>query len=160
MAGRRHLAREVAIQMLYQLDLNPDVTLDAVRIQIAEALTDETLKRFAWTLFVGVTENRAVIDQRITVVAANWSVTRMPVTDRNVIRLGAYELIYTDAPAGVVIDEALELAKSFGGANSIGFVNGILDRLIPEEKRVRLADRAATMIAPAAPVESQAAPVE
>ena len=139
MAGRRHQAREVVIQMLYQLDLNPDATLGSIREQIREALPDESLNRFAWDLFAGVTENRATLDQRITVVAANWSVSRMPATDRNAIRLGAYELIHTDTPAGIVIDEALELAKSFGGANSVGFVNGILDRLIPEEKRVRKA---------------------
>ncbi len=141
MAGRRHQAREVVIQMLYQLDLNPDATLGSIREQIREALPDESLNRFAWDLFAGVTENRTTLDQRITVVAANWAVSRMPATDRNAIRLGAYELIHTDTPAGIVIDEALELAKSFGGANSVGFVNGILDRLIPEEKRIRKSDR-------------------
>ncbi len=127
--------------MLYQRDLNPDATLGSIREQIREALPDESLNRFAWDLFAGVTENRTTLDQRITVVAANWSVSRMPATDRNAIRLGAYELIHTDTPAGIVIDEALELAKSFGGANSVGFVNGILDRLIPEEKRIRKPDR-------------------
>ncbi len=151
MAGRRHQAREVVIQMLYQRDLNPDATLGSIREQIREALPDESLNRFAWDLFAGVTENRATLDQRITVVAANWAVNRMPATDRNAIRLGAYELIHTDTPAGIVIDEALELAKSFGGANSVGFVNGILDRLIPDEKRVRKPDRSEPQ--PASPSE-------
>ena len=63
----------------------------------------------------------------------------MPPTDRNAIRLGAYELIYTDTPHPVVIDEALELAKSFGTANSASFVNGVLDKLVPESKRKPIA---------------------
>jgi N utilization substance protein B len=135
MSSRRHKAREVTLQMLYQQDLNPDATSDEIREQVQEALADEPLSRFAWSLFSGVMESRKVIDQKIDSVAANWSVSRMPATDRNVIRLGAFELLYTETPPGAVIDEALELAKSFGGANSVSFVNGILDRLIPDEKR-------------------------
>lgn len=135
MSNRRHQAREVALQMLYQKDLNPEAASDEIREQVQEALTDEPLSRFAWSLFTGVMESRTVIDKKIDAVAANWSVSRMPATDRNAIRIGAFELLYTDTPPGVVIDEALELAKSFGGANSVAFVNGILDRLIPEEKR-------------------------
>jgi N utilization substance protein B len=135
MSSRRHKAREVALQMLFQKDLNPDVAPDLIREQIQEALKDEQLCRFAWSLFAGVTESRAVIDDRIDAVAANWTVGRMPTTDRNAIRLGAFELLYTDTPPRVAIDEALELAKSFGNANSSAFVNGILDRLIPREKR-------------------------
>jgi transcription antitermination protein NusB len=143
MSGRRHQAREVVLQLLYQFDLNPDTSLASVREHIAEELADESLKQFAWELLMGVNERRVALDAQITAVAANWAVSRMPVTDRNAIRLGAYELIHTDTPAGIVIDEALELAKSFGGANSVGFVNGILDRLIPAEKRVRRAERTA-----------------
>lgn len=137
MSSRRHKAREVALQMLYQKDLNPDATSDEIREQVQEELTDEPLSRFAWSLFMGVMESRSAIDKQVNAVAANWSVSRMPATDRNVIRMGAFELLNTDTPAGVVIDEALELAKSFGGANSVAFVNGILDRLIPDEKRNR-----------------------
>lgn len=82
----------------------------------------------------------SVIDEKIEAVAANWTVGRMPTTDRNAIRLGAFELLYTDTPPRVAIDEALELAKSFGSANSSAFVNGVLDRLIPREKRQREAN--------------------
>ncbi len=137
MSSRRHKAREVALQMLFQKDLNPDVAPDLIREQIQEALKDEQLCRFAWSLFAGVTESRSVIDEKIEAVAANWTVGRMPTTDRNAIRLGAFELLYTDTPPRVAIDEALELAKSFGSANSSAFVNGVLDRLIPREKRQR-----------------------
>ena len=62
--------------------------------------------------------------------AVNWSLDRMPPTDRNVLRLGAYEILHTDTPDRVAIDEAIELAKSFGTAQSAAFVNGILDRVM------------------------------
>ena len=153
MSNRRHKAREVALQMLYQQDLNADATPDEIRNQVQEALTDEPLSRFAWSLFTGVMESRSAIDRKIDAVAANWSVSRMPATDRNAIRLGAFELLYTDTPPGVVIDEALELAKSFGGANSVAFVNGILDRLVPEEKRNRRSERSTDDSAQSGPAQ-------
>ncbi len=132
----RHQAREVALQMLFQKDLNPDVSAEIVREQMKELLeNNEQLCRFAWSLFAGTIESQKLIDKKIETVAANWTVSRMPPTDRNTIRLGAFELLYTDIPYPVVIDEALELAKSFGTAQSASFVNGILDRLVPEEKR-------------------------
>lgn len=121
--------------MLYQIDLNPDVGPDAVRDMLQDLLRDEDLSRFAWSLFAGVTELRGALDQLIEGAAANWSLSRMAPTDRNVIRLGLYELRYTETPHRVVIDEALELAKTYGGAQSSAFVNGVLDRLIPAEKR-------------------------
>ncbi|MBX3451108.1 MAG: transcription antitermination factor NusB [Planctomycetaceae bacterium] len=133
--SRRHKAREVVVQMLYQLDLNEDVAPDAVRGMIQEELRDETLARFAWSLFAGVMEARKQLDERIASAAANWSLGRMPPTDRNVLRLGAYELLFTETPHRVVIDEALELAKTYGTAQSSAFVNGILDRMVPSERR-------------------------
>lgn len=132
---RRHKAREVVLKMLYQRDLNADVPADTVREMIQEELRDEDLSRFAWSLFAGVMESRAALDLKIQEAAANWTVNRMAPTDRNAIRLGAFELLYTDTPPRVVIDEALELAKRYGGPQSSSFVNGILDKLIPEEKR-------------------------
>lgn len=131
MAVRRTRAREMALQMLFQQDLNPDVPADTVRELIIERLREESLARFAWSLFAGVMESRAALDARIEAIAANWSLKRMAPTDRNVLRLGAFELLYTETPARVAIDEALELAKRYGTAQSSQFVNGILDRLIP-----------------------------
>lgn len=137
--SRRHKAREVVLQMLYLKDLNPDVGFEQIRQMIQAELPDETLSRFAWGLFSGAMEFRPALDKKIEEAAVNWSLSRMAPTDRNVLRLGAYELLQTDTPHRVVIDEALELAKSFGGANSGSFVNGILDRLLPPEKRARAA---------------------
>ena len=142
MSSRRHQAREVVLQMLFQKDLNPDVSADMIREQIQELLeNNETMCRFAWSLFAGTIESLKAIDQKIESVASHWKVSRMPPTDRNAIRLGAFELIYTDTPYPVVIDEALELAKSFGTAQSASFVNGILDKLVPEAKRAAIANK-------------------
>ena len=80
-------------------------------------------------------ESRPEIDARIEAAAENWDISRMAATDRNTLRLGVFELYFTDTPHQVVIDEAVELARKFGSAQSAQFVNGLLDRLIPEEKR-------------------------
>lgn len=133
--ARRSKAREVAVQMLYQVDLNPEIELRAVRAMVDEALTDPDLREFAWRLFVGVREARPMLDDRIQSIAENWSLKRMAPTDRNVLRLGLYELINTDTPHRVVLDEAIEVARVFGSAQSAQFVNGILDKLVPPEKR-------------------------
>lgn len=133
--SRRSKAREVALQMLFQVDLNADVGPNMVREMIAERLPEEDLREFAWSLFSGTREFLALLDEKIAAVAAHWTLTRMAATDRNVLRLGAFELIQTDTPHRVVIDESLELAKKFGSDQSSQFVNGILDKLVPEEKR-------------------------
>lgn len=91
---------------------------------------NKTTRSFAWELFSGVMEYKQQLDQEIMRVAENWSLKRMAVTDRNILRLGAFELIHTDTPSAVVIDEAVELAREFGSAQSSQFVNGILDKLI------------------------------
>ncbi|WP_437204833.1 transcription antitermination factor NusB [Planctomicrobium sp. SH664] len=133
--AKRSKGRQVAIQMLYQVDLNPDVDGRMVRNMIADRLNDEDLKGFTWWLFAGVMEHRAELDERIQSVAENWKLSRMAATDRAVLRLGAFELLKTTTPVGVVIDEAIELAKKFGSSQSSQFVNGLLDRLVPSERR-------------------------
>ncbi len=134
--ARRSLAREVALQMLFQVDLNPDVDPQAVALMMRERLKDPELREFAWVLFSGVREYRALLDEKIESIAANWKLSRMAATDRNCLRLGAFELLQTGTPHRVVIDEALDLARKFGNEHSASFVNGILDKLVPPEKRV------------------------
>lgn len=132
---RRSKAREVVLQMLYQIDVNPDVGASTIREMIHEQLPDDDLRAFAWSLFAGARENRATLDSRISTAAENWTLVRMAPTDRNALRLGAFELLFTETPHRVVIDETIELARRFGTAQSPQFVNGILDKLIPPEKR-------------------------
>lgn len=97
-------------------------------------LREAELRDFSLSLVLGVLRNRDELDQLIAAKADNWSVARMAATDRNVLRLGAYELRYTDTPPRVAVDEAVELAKRFGSANSSQFVNGILDKLIERKE--------------------------
>ncbi|QDT96652.1 transcription antitermination factor NusB [Gimesia aquarii] len=127
----RKQARHLVVQMLYQVDLNPDITAGEVRRMIEEHGRNQTVRAFAWKLFTGVTEYKKQLDEEIVKVAENWSLERMAVTDRNILRLGAYELLHTETPSSVVLDEAIELAREFGSAQSSQFVNGILDKLIP-----------------------------
>jgi N utilization substance protein B len=130
MTGRSR-AREVVLQILYQDDLNPDADPKAIEDFMRQRLkTNAQLIEFARSLLSGVRRNRQELDAMLARCAANWSLERMAVTDRNVIRLGAYEMLYTTTPAPVVIDEAVELAKRFGAKQSAQFVNGVLDRFL------------------------------
>jgi len=95
---------------------------------------DPELVRFARSLLSGVRRNRPELDQMLADKADNWSLDRMAATDRNVLRLGAYEILYADTPGRVAINEAVELAKRFGTRQSAQFVNGVLDRLLHEHE--------------------------
>ena len=127
---RRSQAREVAFQVLYQDDLNPRNNPAEGDRFIERRLRADDMIAFARELVAGVRKNRAEVDARLEEIAANWSLKRMAATDRNVLRLGAYELLHTDTPPRVAIDEAVELAKRFGSAQSSQFVNGILDKVM------------------------------
>lgn len=118
--------------MLYQRDLNPEIDIKAVREMVDEQIDDPDLRDFAWSLYVSVMEARQAIDARIQEVAENWSLGRMSPIDRNILRLGSWELLRSNTPHQVVINEAVELAKKFGSAQSFGFVNGLLDKLAAE----------------------------
>lgn len=128
---RRSRAREIVLQVLYQNDLNAEQPEDVrMRFIHARLKHDRQLVRFAETLLAGIAQHKIEIDQRLEETAQNWKLSRMPVTDRNVLRLGAYEILFTDTPDRVAINEAIELAKRYGTKNSAQFVNGMLDRLM------------------------------
>jgi N utilization substance protein B len=127
---RRSRAREVALQLLFQHDQNPGVDRAAIERFAQDRLREASLAAFCLGLVDGVLAHRADIDARLTEAAENWRLPRMPGVDRNVLRLGAYELLHTpETPATVAIDEAIELARRYGSADSPGFVNGVLDRI-------------------------------
>ena len=134
--SRRSRAREVALQLLYEDDLNPGRATAAIEQFLDGRLKDEDLVVFAQGLVSGVRRNRDELDALLTKCADNWSLARMAVTDRNILRLGAYELLYTQAPPRVAINEAVELAKRFGAKQSAQFVNGVLDRFLQERARM------------------------
>ncbi len=138
--SNRHLARTVAMQTLYEWDFNhplAEVTkLDADNKKEIERLTEDNKQEFAPGLddqgFVealvnGVLKHRAEIDEAIVKYAPEWPIQQITTVDRNILRLGIYELKFAgDVPAKVAINEAIELAKSFGGESSGKFVNGVL----------------------------------
>jgi N utilization substance protein B len=132
---RRSRAREVALQLLYQHDSNPTVDRAAVERFVHDRLRDLALETFCLGLYDGTVGQRPAIDERLSAAAENWRLPRMAVVDRNVLRLGAYELLSTpDTPATVAIDEAIELARRYGSAGSPAFVNGVLDRLLGKDE--------------------------
>lgn len=127
--ARRSKAREVALQMLFQRDYNPDADARVLKNMIGERLEDENMFLFCWKLVSGVLEHQQELDEKISAVAENWSVDRMASTDRNAIRIGVYEMLFLETPPPVAIDEAIELSRKFGSKESTQFVNGIMDRL-------------------------------
>ena len=129
---RRSRGREVALQVLYQVEQNPGMSPDEVRRFIQRRLLeDRKLCEFTEGLIDGVQEHQAQIDTMISQVAENWRLDRMAAIDRNILRLGAYEMLFRpEVPAKVAINEALELAKRYSTAQSSRFVNGILDRVL------------------------------
>jgi N utilization substance protein B len=128
--ARRSRAREVVLQVLYQDDLNPAADPRVVDEFLRARLKGEDLVDFARSLWQGVRRNRDELDVLLKGAAANWSLERMAVTDRNLLRIATFEMLYTDTPGRVAIDEAVELAKRYGAEHSSQFVNGVLDKLM------------------------------
>lgn len=127
---KRTLARELALQILYQLDLRGHEVLNEVDEFLSRHASDPEVLGFARDLVFGCWERRSYLDARIEEVAKNWQISRMAAIDRNVLRLAAYELLFRDdIPPLVTINEAIELAKKYSTKNSGPFVNGILDNL-------------------------------
>ena len=127
----RTRSRECALQMLYQIDIRQSDAKQVIGdFWDAHEQLDEDVKAYANRLVEGTLERRPDIDARITAHADNWNLNRMAVIDRNILRLGAYELLYLDdVPSKVCINEAIELAKRFGDAESGKFINGVLDAI-------------------------------
>lgn len=128
--ARRSRAREVALQLLFQYDFNPDVARKVQEAFVRDRLKDATLEQFCFQVYDGAVAARAQIDERLTQLAENWRLVRMAAVDRNVLRLGTYELLFTpETPPAAVMNEAIELARRFGSKDSPAFVNGLLDKV-------------------------------
>jgi transcription antitermination protein NusB len=130
---RRSRAREVALQLLFQADQNKKpMSPKAVQKFLQDRLLgDEPSIAFANSLFDGVLQHRTAIDQTLVATATNWRLPRMLPSDRNILRLATFELLHRSEVEAipVILNEAIELAKRFGTAESAGFVNGILDQI-------------------------------
>lgn len=134
----RHRARTQALQLLFQWDVRRTPHDEILRGYYGSLLVDDEDSAhpppdaFAEELFRGVTAAIETIDAQITKHAEHWKIQRMPTVDRNVLRLAVYEMLRTETPPAVAIDEALELARQFSGEESVHFVNGVLDAVRKE----------------------------
>ncbi|MES1183526.1 MAG: transcription antitermination factor NusB [Myxococcales bacterium] len=128
--GARTTAREAALQMLFAIDATGGDVDQAISDFWRELPGDAEGREYADALVRGVRDGAEKLDERIRAASQNWRLERMARIDRNALRLGTYELLTrTDVPRAVVLDEAVELAKRFGGEESSKFVNGVLDRI-------------------------------
>ena len=130
----RTRARELALQFLYMMDVQGAEYREALERFLSDELEDkpgtEPAKEYARRLVDGTTAHKAEIDAMLGEAARNWDLSRMAVVDRNVLRLGCYEMLHEpDVPTKVAINEAIELGKRFSTEQSGAFVNGILDRI-------------------------------
>jgi len=133
MTSRRR-AREVALQLLFERDMNPDANWSLDLQFLEQQLGKGELRGFALRLVEGVLEKRSELDRTIERAAQNWRLSRISPVDRNILRLACYELLHGSEPPKVAINEAIELAKRYGTADSPRFVNGVLDRIYNESR--------------------------
>ena len=127
---RRTRARELALQFLYSLEVRGDEAHADLEVFLKDSGASVLIKEYATRLIDGVREHAVVLDERITKHAKNWKLSRIAMLDRNLLRLGAFELIYClDVPPNVAINEAIELGKRYSTAQTGSFVNGILDQM-------------------------------
>lgn len=136
---RRRRGREVALQLLFQHDQNPTplAPAEAARFARDRLQSDSVAQEWVMELYNGVLQHQSAIDARLAATADNWRLTRMNPVDRNILRMGVYELLFSPDPnpVAIILDEMIELARRFGTADSPAFVNGILDRIAQEKGR-------------------------
>lgn len=133
---KRTFARECALKILYQLDITKYSIEEAFAYFWQDELEiDGDIKEFVMRLVKGTKENIALIDKKISGYATNWELDRMAIVDKNILRMGCFELLFLeDIPPKVAINEAVDLAKKYSGDESGKFVNGILDKIKSERK--------------------------
>jgi N utilization substance protein B len=132
--GSRRRAREAALQILYAADVSGCLEPEAIEATLAEVIVEFELpvraRERARELVLGVSCNRKRIDEQLASASAHWKLHRMAAVERNLLRVGVFELLFEPGtPVEVVIDEAVEIARRFGGEGATGFVNGILDHI-------------------------------
>jgi transcription antitermination protein NusB len=144
----RHRARRQALQLLFQWDLRRTPLDEIISGYYTSLLVSEETPaqprpdEFAQDLLRGVVKEVEAVDERISRNAENWRMVRMPAVDRNILRIAVYEMLSTETPPAVIIDEALELARQFSGEESVHFVNGVLDAVRRELNSTSKAARA------------------
>ena len=139
MRGKRSRAREAALKILYQLDVTKDPAEQGMKLFFRHHRIPAESQPFVAALVRGAVQHRSKIDDLLSKHTTNWSVNRMSIIDRNVLRLAVYELLFEEqTPPKVVINEAVELAKKFGAHDSGKFVNGVLDSIHKTEREAHV----------------------
>ncbi len=132
--GNRRKARECALKILFQEDFTHQDLNAVLPLYWESDASAPEVKEFTEELCIGVQKNLKEIDALLEEYSTNWKLERMAAVDRNILRLGVFELRYEDKiPHSVTINEAVEIAKKFGTEESAGFINGILDKIAKEK---------------------------
>lgn len=128
----RTKARKRALDVLFECDLRSSDALETLAQRLAQA--EPPVPEYTVTIVEGVVANRERIDELIETYAVGWTLDRMPVVDRNLLRIGIFELLWADdTPDGVVLSEAVKLARDLSTDESPGFVNGVLAKVLEEK---------------------------
>lgn len=128
----RSKARKAALDLLYEADIRGTNALETLKLRdvVEEGPDARPIRDYTRELIIGIGDNHRKIDELITTYAQGWDMDRMPAVDRNILRLGIYEILWAAAtPDGVAIDEALVLAKELSTDDSAGFIHGVLGRI-------------------------------
>ena len=127
MAGKRHKARILALQALYEVDSVARSPENAIERLLAETAISPEISEFSRALVDGTVKNRDEIDRHIVKNAPTYPVEQLAIIDRNILRLAIFEILFDNrVPVKVIVNEAVELAKTFGGGSSAKFINGVL----------------------------------
>ena len=133
--GRRHLARELALKVLFELERDGGDAERSLQYHVAESRADAEVADFARTLIQGVRDHQTEIDAQLKEASSNWGLDQMAKVDRTLLRIASFEILYLPSvPLKAAINESIELAKTFGGPDSGKFVNGILGRIAADER--------------------------
>ncbi|MEK7548727.1 MAG: transcription antitermination factor NusB [Patescibacteria group bacterium] len=138
MSVNRHLSRTIAMQSLYEWDFNPERGIIDIATRVADPVKDDVDIGYLHSTVSGTVENLSEIDASIIKAAPEWPLAQIAVIDKTILRLASYELNFAeDIPPKVAINEAVEIAKTFGGANSSKFINGVLGTIYRHSSRYR-----------------------
>jgi len=132
---RRH-SREIALQVLFQIEYAPQISFDQL-ISLFEEQKDASTLKYAEEIVRGVQANKEEIDRKIQTASRHWKIDRMGGVDRNILRLSIYEIFHASEliEPKIAINEAIEIAKIFGTQESAAFINGLLDQIIRNERQ-------------------------
>jgi len=129
--GRRHLARELALKVLFELETDGGDAERSLQYHVAESRADAEVADFARTLIQGVRDHQTEIDAQLKEASSNWGLDQMAKVERTLLRIASFEILYLPSvPLKAAINESIELAKTFGGDEAGRFVNGVLGRIV------------------------------